>query len=283
MPELPELEAISYYLNKKLSGNRINAVQTFKHTVIRNMRSDDVQSILKGAKLQKIVRIGKILQFQFNKTNKILLLYIDHGLTGRLAWLSKKVPSKTILTISFSSGRTLIYHDKRLHGSIWFYRSRLNEDFPMPPKLKNFGPDILSITETVFVDRISKFRGEIKGILTKQQFVTGIGNAYADEILFEAKIHPFTKRTQLSKTEIKRLFLVCQEILTVATKKISEWLFETDKVNNQRFWRKELFKVHLCGGQPCIRCGKAISAIKANRRITNFCRTCSPSKNKNFI
>ena len=283
MPELPELEAISNYLNKKLSGDIINAVQTFKHTVIRNMGFDDAQSILKGATIQNIVRIGKILRFQFCKNDKILLLYLDHGLTGRLAWQKKNNPSKTILTISFSSGRTLIYHDKRLHGSIWLYRSKLNEDFHTPPKMENFGPDILSISEIVFMDRIKKFRGEIKGILTNQGFVTGIGNAYADEILFEARIHPFTKRPQLTTIEIKQLYLTCQEILTLWTKKISEWLHTTDKIDNQRFWRQELFKIHLRDGQPCIRCGRVISIIKANRRITNFCRTCSPSKNKNFI
>ncbi|MCK4847763.1 MAG: hypothetical protein KAT16_01925 [Candidatus Heimdallarchaeota archaeon] len=283
MPELPELEAISNYLNEKLSGNLINGVQTYRHTVIRNMMSDDVQSILKGAKLQNIVKIGKILQFQFTKANETILLYIDHGLTGRLAWLKKKNPSKTIIAISFSSGRTLIYHDKRLHGSIWLYRSKTNEKLPIPPKLENFGPDILLISELMFIDRIRKFRGEIKGVLTNQQFITGIGNAYADEILFEARIHPFTNRTQLTTTEIKQLYLICQEILTVGSERISEWLFTSDKLNNQRYWRKELFKVHLCEGQPCIRCGKTISAIKANRRITNFCRKCSPSKNKNFI
>ena len=132
--------------------------------------------------------------------------------------MKKKNPSKTIITISVSSGRTLIYHDKRLHGSIWLYKSKINEKFPIPPKLENFGPDILLISELMFIDRIRKFRGEIKGVLTNQQFITGIGNAYADEILFEARIHPFTKRTQLTFTEIKQLYVICQEILTVGQK-----------------------------------------------------------------
>ncbi len=139
------------------------------------------------------------------------------------------------------------------------------------------------ISEEKFIDRIKKFRGEIKGVLTNQEFVTGIGNAYSDEIQYEAKIHPFTKRTQLTTTEIKQLYLICRGVLTEGTKKITDWLFSNDKLNNQRFWRQELFKIHLRDGQPCLRCGKPISAIKANRRITNFCQTCAPSKNKNFI
>ena len=283
MPELPELEGISRYLNEELSGNIITNVQTYKHTVIRNKMSDDIQIMLKGGKLQNIARIGKILQFQFTKVNENILLYIDHGLTGRLAWSKKKNPSKTIISISFNSGSTVIYHDKRLHGSIWLYRSKINENLPKPPKLKSYGPDILFISEEKFIDRIKKFRGEIKGILTNQEFVTGIGNAYSDEILYEAQIHPFTKRTQLTTNETKQLYLICIDVLTEGTKKITDWLFSTDKLNNQRFWRQKLFKIHLRDGQPCLRCGKSISTIKANRRVTNFCRTCAPSKNKNFI
>lgn len=283
MPELPELQAICQYLHKKLSGKVITDVQTFKHTVIRNKMPDDIQLILKGAKVQNITRIGKILQFQFIKGSQILLLYIDHGLTGRLAWSKKKNPLKTIISIAFDSGETIIYHDKRLHGSIWFYRIKQGEITPQPNKMKSYGPDILSISEEMFIDRIRKFRGEIKGVITNQKFITGIGNAYSDEILYEARIHPFTKRSQLTTTEMKQLFLVTIQVLAEGTERISNWLFSTNKLNNQPFWRQELFKIHLRDGQPCFRCGKAISSIKANRRVTNFCRSCAPSKNKNFI
>ena len=283
MPELPELEAISKYLTKKLSGEIIARVETFFHTVIRFPDSNTIQTLLVGARLEKVSRKGKLIVFQFRSIDTYLRLCIDHGLTGRFAWEKVKAPAKTVLRLKFQSGSSLIYHDRRLHGAIWLFHGTNKENTLFPSKVRNYGPDILTISLDEFKARISRYRGEIKGVLTKQEFVTGIGNAYADEVLFNAQIHPFTKRTNLSSSEIERLYKSCTSILGHGVSEITNWLFTSDKIDNQRFWRKELFKIHLRGEQPCYNCGKSVSTIKANRRITNFCRTCQTSRNKNFI
>ena len=283
MPELPELEGIRKYLSGKIAGSTITDVETFSHTVIRFPDVKIFQSSLTGARLDDILRKGKLLVFHFKKKDYSLFLYIDHGLTGRLAWEKKKVPAKIVFRFHFDSGLPLIYHDRRLHGAIWLYNSASGDKNLSPQKISNYGPDILDTTFDEFQSRIKRYRGEIKGVLTKQEFVTGIGNAYSDEILFHAGIHPFTKRTSLSTAEIEKVYYSCISILGFSTTQITNWLSSTNKLDNQKAWRKELFKIHLKGDQSCHNCGKSNSSIKANRKITNFCRTCQTPRNKNFI
>ena len=115
------------------------------------------------------------------------------------------------------------------------------------------------------------FRGEIKGILTRGEFVAGIGNAYADEILWAARLHPFRKRTQLTDEEVERLHEAISSTLLDAIEKV-----RLDMKENIDQEPREFMAVHMKAGEPCPRCGTPISLISANQKITNFCRTCQP-------
>ncbi|UCE12492.1 MAG: hypothetical protein JSV04_09885 [Candidatus Heimdallarchaeota archaeon] len=284
MPELPEIEAISRYLNSTIVEEIISDVNTFQHTVIRTPSKREFEDLLRETKVNNVGRIGKILFFSLDKQATSVKMYIDHGLTGRLAWYlpSQKLPAKTIFSIKFTNDKTLIYHDNRLHGAIWLFSTKTGEQSEYPAIIEHYGPDILQISLKDFVDRLMKFRGEIKGILTNKKFVAGIGNAYVDEILFEAKIHPFTKRNQISEDEFRVLYEACRKILTEAVEKIYNILITTQKLDNQQFWRQQIFKIHLKGKHPCPVCDNPISTVKA-KRFTNFCRKCQSSKNRYFI
>ncbi|MFW9903474.1 MAG: DNA-formamidopyrimidine glycosylase family protein [Candidatus Thorarchaeota archaeon] len=283
MPELPEIEAIRRYLILTISNQVITEVKTFRHTAIRNLPKTDFENLLNLGSLEDIERIGKILNFVIYKGNSILNLYLDHGLTGRLSWSTlKKLPGKTVFSIKFEQGKTLIYHDSRLHGAIWLFVNKSNKLNGVPTKIRSFGPDVLEISKEDFIKRLQRFNGEIKGILTNQKFVSGIGNAYADEILFEAKIHPFDKRPGLNDEEKIRLYHASKKILTESMNKIYHILCETQKLDNQSFWRQQIFRIHLKGKKPCPVCGNLISTIKA-KRFTNFCRKCQNPRNRSFF
>jgi formamidopyrimidine-DNA glycosylase len=283
MPELPELEAIRKYLNKLLFKNKIIDIETFYHTVIRYPSANEFKELLQEARFLQIDRFGRMLRFSFKKPQIFLHLYIDHGLTGRLTFKHQemKIPSKTVLSLKFDNNKSLIYYDSRLHGAIWLYSAQNGEEMDHPLVIDKYGPDIMQITEMEFVERLKKYRGEIKGILTNQKFVTGIGNAYSDDILHKAKIHPFSKRTDLNQEEIERLFQACQNVLSEAKSGIYEMISETGEFNEKK-WRNNLLRVHLKGGEACFVCGHSISTIKS-KKVTSFCRRCQPSKNKNFI
>ena len=113
--------------------------------------------------------------------------------------------------------------------------------------------------------------GEIKGVLTRGRAVVGIGNAYADEICFAARVHPYRKRTSLSEDEIERLYEAMQSVLRDAIAALRERV-DTDIHREVR----DFLAVHGKGGQPCPVCGTTISEIKARGRLTNFCRACQP-------
>ena len=122
-----------------------------------------------------------------------------------------------------------------------------------------------------FVAALRKSRGEIKGVLTRGRAVAGIGNAYADEICFAAQVHPFRKRTSLTDEEIARLYGAMQSVLGQAIATLQERV--GTKIHREV---RDFLAVHNRKGQPCPTCGGTISEIKAQGRMTNFCRTCQP-------
>ena len=108
-------------------------------------------------------------------------------------------------------------------------------------------------------------------MLTRGEFIAGIGNAYADEILWSARLHPYRKRTQLTTAEVERLYHAMRNTLSAAVKKVREEMGE-----NIHLKPRDFLAVHMKTGEPCPRCGTRISLVGANQRITNFCRTCQP-------
>ena len=122
-----------------------------------------------------------------------------------------------------------------------------------------------------FQTRLKKFHGEIKGVLTRGAFVSGIGNAYSDEILFAAGISPFRKARSLSAPEVRELYESCPKVVTDAMDVLRERMGEDIHVKIRDF-----LQVHRKGGQPCPRCGGNISELTANQRITSYCRKCQP-------
>jgi len=197
-----------------------------------------------------------------------LFVVINPKLTGRLQLTSpdEKRMFHTILIFSLSGGGQLRYVDQKRMGQVY-----LTRDPGAVPDFAGMGPEPLEISFDDFRARLKPFRGEIKGVLTRGQFVAGIGNAYADEILWAAGIYPYRKRTALKPEEIRRLYDAMQLILREATSRVQTEMGEAIHLKPREF-----LAVHMKGGQPCPRCGTSISLIGANRRITNFCRTCQP-------
>jgi formamidopyrimidine-DNA glycosylase len=133
------------------------------------------------------------------------------------------------------------------------------------------GPEPLQVSLEDFRERLKPFRGEIKGVLTRGECIAGIGNAYADEILWAARLHPYRKRTRLTAEEVDRLYAAMRSTLTEAVDKVREEMQE-----NIHLKPREFMAVHMKTGEPCPRCGTPISMVGANQRITNFCRSCQP-------
>ena len=275
MPEVPDLEAIRKFFNKTISGKTVERVETFIPVVIRVPRDEFIR-LLTGDSLGDVHRHGKFLLFTLASGR---VLVVNPMLTGRFAVAEPKVKraAKTCFLLGLEGGLELRYSDQRLMGRVYLVEA---EQLASVPQFAEMGPDVLSpaLTEEVFADRLRKYSGQIKSILVNHKFVAGIGNAYSDEILWEARLHPYKKRTSLTDEDVSRLYHATRDVLEWAEPIVAEKMTESLDYSE---WRDHL-RVHRRGGQPCPRCGSTISEITAGQRITSFCRTCQPEVPRAF-
>jgi len=271
MPEVPDLEAIRRFFNGRVVGETVARVDVFIPIVIRVTRDDFVR-LLTNDTFGEVQRYGKFLLFPFASGR---ILVINPMLTGRFGYVAPKAkrPARTCFALALSNGCEIRYADQRYMGRVYLVTA---EELKTVPQFAEMGPDVLSpdLSEAVFRERLRRHTGQIKSILVNHKFVAGIGNAYSDEILWEARIHPYTKRTQLDGEDVGRLYAAVRSVLDWAIPILAEKM--KDALNYEE-WRDHL-RVHRRGGKPCPRCGSTISEITAGQRITSFCRTCQPAQ-----
>jgi formamidopyrimidine-DNA glycosylase len=140
------------------------------------------------------------------------------------------------------------------------------------PGWAEMGPDAddPALTLDAFRQRIRRHPGELKPLLRNPRFVAGIGNAYSDEILWEAQLAPFRKRSTLADADVERLYTAMRSVLADAVERLR--VLVPPDIETQH---REFLKVHLRGGDPCPRCGRELRQI-GGREATTFCRTCQP-------
>jgi formamidopyrimidine-DNA glycosylase len=271
MPELPELEVICEVLQRRIVNQTIEGVEIIPPggpIVVRDLTHAGFEKSLTGKTIRSIARRGKFLLFSFEPDDPPLFLVINPKLTGRfrLSAPDDKRHKKTAVILILENGQQLRYTDQKQMGQVY-----LVNKLELVPDYADLGPEPLEISLVEFRERLKPFRGEIKGVLTRGTFVAGIGNAYADEILWEARLHPYRKRTQLTPDEVDRLFVATRDTLLASIEKVRSGMQENIDQEPRQF-----MAVHMKTDFPCPRCDSPISVITANQRITNFCRTCQP-------
>lgn len=270
MPELPELEIVSEVLNRRIVGRRIDRVTIEPKggpIILRNFLEHGAQEVLVGQTISVVARRGKYLLFNLSPSQ--VHIVINPKLMGRLQLCppNAKKAGPVHLTLHFEEpAEELRYVDRKRMGQVY-----VTKDLSSIPMFSELGPDALEIGQDEFQGRVRSYRGEIKGVLTRGSLVAGIGNAYADEILWQAKIHPYRKRSSLSSEDTDRLYDSMRSVLIDAIEEVRSRMEEDIHLKPRDF-----FAVHMRGDEECPRCGTRISSITANQRITNFCRTCQP-------
>lgn len=270
MPELPELEIVREILTRRLVGRRVEEVRLKGKgapIVVRDLTAAGFVEGVRRATLESVERRGKFLLLRLAPSG--LTLAVNPKLTGRfqLCPPGEKKAGPVHVTFVFDAPlEELRYVDSKMMGQLY-----LTASLEAIPTFSDMGPDALEVDLDEFRRRLRSFRGEIKGILVRANFVAGIGNAYADEILWQARLHPFRKRTTLTPEETEGLHVALRTTLTTAIDQVRRDMGEAIHLKPRDF-----FSVHMRGGQPCPRCGTTVSEITAHQRITSFCRTCQP-------
>ncbi len=271
MPEIPELEAIRGFFNEHLTGRRIETADTRIPPVFRTP-ARELRETLPGDVFGEVLRHGKFLLFPLASGR---VLAINPMLTGRFQFVDPKtrVAAKTCLILAIEGGRHFRYADEKLMGKVYLVPA---DGLSHIPNWDSNGPDLLaeSLTEEAWLAGMKRYRGAIKGVITNAEFVQGIGNAYSDEILWEAGINPYTPKTKLTEDDLRRLFRAAREVMAWATPRVRERMVKDGQLDYEE--RRDFMRVHRLGGKPCPRCGAPITEITANQRITSYCRTCQP-------
>ena len=261
MPEIPDLEAIRGYLNERLPGETIEKAEVLIPIVFRLTKDEFIEK-LEGATFGQTTRRGKFLLFSIEGGD---VMVINAMLAGRFQYVEPEIKRRasTCMALGLSNGQELRYYDDRRMGKVYLVPEDRLLDVP---QFAEMGPDALGVSYEEFLERIAKYRGQIKNILINHKFLAGIGNAYSDEILFAARLHPYRKRSTMDDEDIERLHASITKVFDAALMQ--------DDLNYKD--RRDFLKLHRKGGEPCPVCGTRISEITAGQRITNFCRNCQP-------
>ena len=271
MPEAPELEVVSEFLNANLQGGTILEASVLRPSVVRSL-CGDVEEDIAGRTFTGTRRRGKFLIVGLSGERNIV---INPKLTGRLRHCASgtRVQKRVCVRMRLDDGFDLRYADDRQMGQFYYVGDGQVEQ---TPGLSDQGPDALDeFSFEEFRDRLKGFHGEIKGILTRGRVISGIGNAYADEILFDAMVYPFKRRKALSEDELRRIYASSRRVIAESVEQARERIGDRLDYLIERKVR-DFLKAHNKGGQPCPRCGNSITELRANQRITSYCRRCQP-------
>lgn len=206
MPELPDLQAFSYNLTKKLKGKTLKDIDVIVTNKL-NVPVNELQDALIGRELEKVVREGKELRVLF-KGNQVLGLHLM--LHGQLAVYTDKkdAPKFPIITLIFADGTHFTMSD--------FQKAATPKLNPEESKV----PDALDLKADYLEQKLAKTKTPVKTVLMDQKVVRGIGNAYADEILWHAKLSPFSASNKIPADKVKGLVKTIKDVLEDAEKQI---------------------------------------------------------------
>jgi formamidopyrimidine-DNA glycosylase len=270
VPELPDLTVVAEELTRRATGRVVASAETPTPILLR--ATPEQVDALRGASIGPVRRRGKFLLIPFERdVNDGQLLVTNAMLAGRF-WLhdrADRVRARTGLRVRLTDGGELRYVDSEMLGKLYLIPAG---DLAAVPGWTELGPDAddPEFTLDAFRQRIRRHPGELKALLRNPKFVAGIGNAYSDEILWEARLAPFRKRSTLAPAEIDRLYEAMRTVLADAITRLRDLV--PPHIEKQH---REFLKVHLRGGEPCPRCGRELRQI-GGREATTFCRTCQP-------
>jgi len=260
LPELPEVETVVRSISPHVLGRTIQYAQFFSPRVTRGGLDTTAKAIAQVT-IRAVRRRGKQILIDLDRG----VLYIHLGMTGKLLW--NETPGKYTRALLVLDSGTLLYDDVRQFGRVEFFKN-------VPEIFDRLGPDAMSITFDEFYARLKTHRGALKPLLLNQTFVAGIGNIYADELLFAARIHPRALARRISRVRAKSMYKHLTEVLQLAIEHRGSSISDYVDAAGERGAFQQLHNVYGREGHPCPRCGAPIRRIVIGQRGTHYCPRC---------
>ena len=282
MPELPDLVHVEAGLRAAVVGKRIAAARTGDPTVLRIMVSEPFPAVLVGRTLDSVERRGHFMRFGLDGG---LVLVVNAMLVGRYRLVApgretgnvnRKDPRALGLALRFEGAPELQYLDDKRMGKVYVARAADESTIPIYGQL---GTDVLSpaFTRDVFGKLVARRRDQVRAFLMDKRTLASIGNAYADEILFAAGLHPKTFCSKLAPADIDALHAAIGRVLTDAIAEIRK----RDEPIEVKV--RDFLKVRGRDGKPCVVCGTTIRAVRVGDGDACFCPHCQRETRKLFV
>ena len=276
MPELPDLLYIKKYLSGVLAGRSITAVEVKQPVLVRNMLDVPLNEALSGLSIREVEQHGPFLRVALGGG---IDMVTNLMLAGRLQHQKEREKPEGYLCVAWrlDDGSTLRLCDERKMAKLYVCR---NAETDLIPRYGTQGVDILSpaFTRESFRRLVAgNSRRQVRVLINDQTVLSAIGNAYADEILFEARIHPKTFSGRLNEEESGRLFDAIGHVMAWGSKMVEK------AARPIHVKVREHLKVRNRKGEPCPRCGSTIRREGVRGHDTFFCPSCQPPSRKLFI
>jgi formamidopyrimidine-DNA glycosylase len=275
MPELPEVEIFVRELAPELAGRTIVAARVFWPRTVAAPTVEEFPARLAGLRFDLFDRRGKYMLLGLSDGSTLI---VHLRMTGKLRMLPGDAPpdKHTHVVLDLDDGRSVHYTDPRKFGRIWL----VDDPAQVVDKL---GPEPLDevFSPAGLAARLAGRSASIKALLLDQRIVAGVGNIYADEALFRAKLHPARPGGSLTLDEIARLYEAVRFVLakgidlrgsSLGGSVLQNYLPPSGKPGGAQ----EDHQVFRRTGQPCLVCGTPIARIVLAQRSTHFCPTCQP-------
>jgi formamidopyrimidine-DNA glycosylase len=283
MPELPEVETVVRGLQKSVLGRRILSVWIGKSDFIDN---PEEFTHLSGQKIAAIERFGKFMLLRLandgdstkktveNAASESASLLVHLGMTGQLAPSAAEIPfdKHTHVSLTLDDGRELRYTDARRFGRMAYLTAE-----SLAKEIVDAGADPLEVGAAEFAERLRSRNARIKALLLDQSVFRGVGNIYADESLWRAKIHPARVGSKISVKEAETLRRVLQEILNRAIVMRGSSISDFLDANGEPGEYQRHHRAYGREGKPCYRCRTPIRRVIVAGRSSYFCPKCQPA------
>lgn len=289
MPELPEVEHLRRALERSITGRRITRATLSRRDIVARpsdppggfsrAKSKPATKVpraelLQGATIDALLRHGKQLAIT---TRQGPTLCIHLGMSGRLTRLDPGSPNPHPDHIhaawNLDDGARLLFRDPRRFGGIW--------TFPSPDALRAarwnaLGPDALAITTASLATLLANANRPVKAALLDQSRIAGLGNIYADEALFAARINPATNARRLDRTHTRRLAAAIRNTLRRAVNHGGSTLRDYRDADGNPGTFQLSHRVYARAGLPCTACRESLCSDTVAQRTTVWCPSCQP-------
>ncbi|MDR2280351.1 MAG: Fpg/Nei family DNA glycosylase [Gordonia sp. (in: high G+C Gram-positive bacteria)] len=273
MPELPEVSAIAAYLDSRMAGLPIRRVDVASLSVLKT--ADPPYSALVGRVVTAVDRIAKYLVIRTDGDDGEIDLVIHLSRAGWVRWSSDLSPrplkpgGKSPIALRVHCGLPGEGFDVTEAGTQKRLAAWIVRDTSDVERIATLGPDVLQLSRDDFAEILDSRTSRIKNLLTDQRVISGVGNAYSDEILHTAKLSPFATAKTLSNDQVDALYSAMRSVLLEATRRL-----EDSEVATMKSEKRTGLRVHARTGMPCPVCGDTVREVSFADRSFQYCPTC---------